>query len=96
MIVLIPGSKYQLENLNGEHDITLYFQEGMVGEKSSKNGTTNEELIAVLLDRLQHQNKECRSRETSLAITKIEEALMWLNKRTEDRISRGVLGSKKE
>jgi hypothetical protein len=31
-------------------------------------------------------------RENSIAITKLEEALMWLNKRTADRVKRGVEG----
>ena len=33
------------------------------------------------------------TRETACALTHIEEALMWLNKRVEDRIERGVLGT---
>lgn len=37
------------------------------------------------------QNKfSCR--ENAIVITKLEEALMWLNKRTEDRKQRGVEG----
>ena len=36
---------------------------------------------------------ELATRETSLAITKIEEALMWLNKRAEDRKLREVQGT---
>ena len=32
-------------------------------------------------------------RENAEALTHIEEALMWLNKRVEDRAQRGVLGT---
>lgn len=36
---------------------------------------------------------EMASRETSMAITKLDEALMWINKRAEDRKLRGVQGT---
>jgi len=42
---------------------------------------------------LEGLNKNVPSRETSLAITKLEEAMMWLNKRTENRIAREVEGT---
>lgn len=32
-------------------------------------------------------------RENSIVITKLEESLIWLNKRTNDRISRNVKGT---
>ena len=56
------------------------------------DGTTNEEVIEVLIDRLNYLNGKFPCRENSLAITKLEEALMWLNKRTADRLKRGVEG----
>ena len=34
--------------------------------------------------------------ENACALTHIEEALMWLNRRVEDRITRGVLGTEQE
>ena len=38
---------------------------------------------------------DCQSpcRETRIAITKLDEALMWLEKRTKDRTKRGVEGT---
>jgi hypothetical protein len=48
--------------------------------------------IAILIDRLNYLNKKFSCRENSLAITKLEEALMWLNKRTLDRVARNVEG----
>lgn len=56
------------------------------------DGTTNEEVLEVLIDRLQYLNGKFPCRENSIAITKLEEALMWLNKRTADRVKRGVEG----
>lgn len=57
-----------------------------------ENGTTLEEMIRVTIERLQNLNARFSCRENSLAITKLEEALMWLNKRTQDRIERCVQG----
>lgn len=59
------------------------------------NGTTNEDLLLVLIDRLQFLSAKFPCRENALAITKLEEALMWLNKRTADRMARGVEGQHK-
>lgn len=68
------------------------FQTGGIVE-AGINGCHNEDLIAIVIDRLQgFQSGEFACRENALAITKLEEALMWLNKRTNDRIKRGVEG----
>lgn len=56
------------------------------------DGTTNEEVLKMLIHRLGCQSTKFPSRETAIAITKIEEALMWLEKRTRDRSARGVEG----
>ena len=71
----------------------IKFQKGAVKE-SGINGCHNEDLIAIVIDRLkgfQSGNFPCR--ENAIAITKLEEALLWLNKRTNDRIARGVEGT---
>ncbi len=47
------------------------------------DGTTNEEVLAVLIDRLQLLNEKLPSKENAMVITKLEESLMWLKKRTE-------------
>lgn len=59
------------------------------------NGTTNEEVLAVLIDRMKHLNGLFPCRENSIVITKLEESLMWLEKRTADRVKRGVEGKPK-
>lgn len=56
------------------------------------NGTTNEEVLTMLIDRMQYLQEKFPCRENALVITKLEESLMWLNKRTEDRKKRGVEG----
>lgn len=101
MITLTPGYKYELENFENKEapGQTLQFIEKVPGgpgqdaPKTINDGTTNEELLAVLIDRLYFLKKKLPSRETSCAITKAEEALLWLNKRTADRKDRGVEGT---
>jgi hypothetical protein len=58
------------------------------------NGVMNEDLIAMIITRLEHFNQsDFRCRENSMAITKLEEALLWLRKRTIGRENRGVEGT---
>lgn len=69
------------------------FQDGPIKEFGI-NGCHNEDLIAIVIDRLQgFQEGDFSCRENAIAITKLEEAMMWLNKRTSKRIARGVEGT---
>jgi hypothetical protein len=71
----------------------IKFQSGPIKE-SGINGVQNEDLIAMCISRLEaFQNSEFKCRENAVAITKLEEALMWLRKRTTDREIRGVEGT---
>lgn len=73
----------------------VQFQEGPVNE-NGVNGVANEDLIGMVLCRLESfQNSEYKCRENAIAITKLEEALMWLRKRTNSRIKRNVVGTSK-
>lgn len=61
------------------------------------NGTTNEDVIRLLIDRITSLNemhdRKYACRENTLAITKLEEALHWLESRTAKRLARGVEGT---
>jgi hypothetical protein len=71
----------------------IHFQEGPIKE-CGVNGVCNEDLIAMVICRLEHfQKSEYSCRENALAITKLEEALMWLRKRTVGRENRSVEGT---
>lgn len=71
----------------------IEFQNGAIAE-AGVNGLTHEVLLAILIDRLQgFQNGPFKSRENAVALTKLEEAAMWLAKRTRDRMARGVEGT---
>ena len=71
----------------------IKFQEGPIKEYGI-NGCHNEDLIAIVIDRLQNfQESSFACRENAIAITKLEEALLWLNKRTQDRRNKGIEGT---
>lgn len=72
---------------------TVKFQKGPVQEYGV-NGCFQEDLIAICIDRLRSfQAGDFACRENALALTKLEEALHWLNHRTHDRQNRGVEGT---
>lgn len=66
--------------------------EGSSELRTVHNGTTNEEVLRVLIHRLQGLDAKFPCRENSIVITKLEESLMWLEKRTADRLAREVEG----
>ena len=71
------------------------FQNGPIQEVGL-NGAQQEHLLAIVADRLRSfQAGPFSSRYNSIALTKCEEALMWLQRRTVDRIRRGVEGYNK-
>lgn len=69
------------------------FQNGPIGE-AGVNGISNESLLAIVEDRLLgFQSGQYACRENAIALTKLQEAMMWLQKRTRDRVARGVEGT---
>ena len=97
MRAITPGHKYELSSFeNPKHTQLLQFIEKDVAMNTINDGTTNEEVLEMLIDRARVLQAKLPSRETALAITKMEEALMWFNKRTADRKARGVEGTGKQ
>ncbi len=73
----------------------IEFQNGPIAE-AGVNGLTHEVLLAILIDRLQgFQKGPFAGRDNAVALTKLEEAAMWLAKRTRERMARGVEGTHK-
>ena len=67
------------------------------GERLEPSGAFVETVIAAAKQRIEYYNESrFKCRENSMAITKLDEALHWLNHRTADRESRGVEGSHSE
>jgi len=72
----------------------LNFQNGGLKEVGA-NGITDQALIAIVLDRIRSFNDgQFRCRENSMVITKLEEAMLWMEKRSNDRARRGVEGER--
>lgn len=73
--------------------LPIIFQNGPIAEVGV-NGLTHEALLAILEDRLEHfQKGPYACRENALALTNIQQAQMWLQKRTRDRMARNVEGT---
>jgi hypothetical protein len=97
MEVLTPGHKYLLRNFEStENSQTIQFIEKEPTENGGletiNDGTTNEEVLEVLIDRMNYLQDKFPCRENAIVITNLEESLMWLNKRTQDREKRNVEG----
>lgn len=73
--------------------LIILFQNGPIGEVGV-NGITHEALLAILIDRMRDfQAGPYACRENAIALTKMEEAQMWLLQRTKNRMDRGVEGT---
>lgn len=96
-----PGGAYHeylISYLDDDSDMCnagyLKFQKGPRHLKGSQHGVTDQDLLEIVRDRLTcFTQGNMPSRETAIALTHVENALLWLNKRTEDRIERNVLGT---
>ena len=84
---------YQIDLQDGNKVVDIQFQNGARKEEGSIHGVIDSDLIEIVKHRLEaFQKGEFASRENAIVITKLEEALMWMNRRVEDRIERNVLG----
>ena len=87
-----PQSSIEAEQPRKEF-ARVSFQNGPIQENGI-NGCHQEDLLAIVLHRLQcFQQGDYACRENALAITKLEEAMHWLNHRTAGRQARGVEGT---
>lgn len=77
--------------------ISITWQNGPLavdGVRREPNGAFVEGVIEAALDRIKYyQASKFNCRENALAITKLEEALHWLDHRTRDREARSVEGT---
>ena len=93
-IVTKSGADLNKEIAPGNELSRVHFQEGPIKE-CGVNGVCNEDLLAMVICRLEHfQKSEFACRENAIAITKLEESLLWLRKRTMGRENRGVEGTR--
>lgn len=103
MKIIEQGHIYELANFEGdEHQKVTFIKKDIKGDSTNRDttnletvydGTTNGEVLTMMIDRMTYLQSKMPCRENALVITKLEEALMWLNKRTQDRIARNVEGT---
>ena len=97
---LVAGHTYELlnfENKNEKGQVLQFIhkepiEEGATELKTVSDGTTNEEVLEALINRMNFLDGKFPCRENSIVITHLETALLWLEKRTNDRIKRDVEG----
>jgi hypothetical protein len=96
--------QYQFQNSvgfnNGQAGYVDSYQKIQFVQKnldgSMTPGLQSEQLLLCLVDRHQKLNAKFASREGALAITKMQEAIQWLEARVKERMNRGVMGDLKK
>lgn len=102
MKTLTPGHKYELENFDnpGHAGQTIQFihkepskDQSVPGALTTiSDGTTNEEVLKMLIDRCQSLYDKFPSEETACSISHLKSALYAQQSRTYERQQRGVEG----
>lgn len=89
-----PGDDFT-SNIGDKEVLHIKFQTGGTAT-TERNGIFIEDLLITAYLKLNAYNKDLPSRENSLALTKIEEALQWLGTRKTSREVRGVYGTEQK
>ncbi len=101
MKILTPGHKYELANFEAKDQpgqIIQFIEKeqsptGPPGQLDTVNdGTTNEEVLKMLIDRMSSLYAKFPSEETGYSIQHLKEALFAQQSRTYERSQRGVEG----
>lgn len=96
--VSTPGHRYFLPNQEDGDGQFLQFlhkepiEEGSTTLKTISDGTTNEDVIEALIDRLSFLQSKFPCKHNACAITHLQEAKMRLEERTRERLKRKVEG----
>ena len=98
MQIKVEGHQYEMSNFENKENPGQVLQ--FIHKEPNENnelitisdGTTNEEVLEILINRMNFLNNKFSCRENSIVITHLETALLWLEKRTNDRIKRNVEG----
>ena len=86
---------HYIETINNKPVLDIQFQVGGTAT-TERNGVFIEDVLIAAYAKLSEYNKQLPSRENSLALMKIEEAIMWLANRKTERELRGVYGTEQE
>lgn len=94
-----PGGAYHRYSVSTQQEPStvvseIVFQKGPRKDPEAQQGVLDVDLLEIVRHRLScFQQGPFSTRENAIALTHIEEALLWMNKRVDDRIERGVLGT---
>jgi hypothetical protein len=84
----------EIEDGGHQEYALIQFQNGARKLPDSIHGILDTDLLEIVRHRLlAFQQGQFATKENEKALTHIEEALLWMNKRVEDRIERNVLGT---
>ncbi|MDE2106544.1 MAG: hypothetical protein KGL39_55530 [Patescibacteria group bacterium] len=100
MKVITAGHKYELENFEAKDQpgqVIQFIEKTAVAGEPGKlvtvnDGTTNEEVLKMLIDRCQSLYDKFPSEETACSISHLKSALYAQQSRTYERSQRGVEG----
>ncbi len=90
----VGSENYHIDVSDEANAITFYIQNGPIKE-NGVNGCQVDTVIEAAKVIIENLNKKFPCRENALAITKLDESLMWLRERTRNREKRGVEGTSK-
>lgn len=90
----ITDKKITFDHVRDEITFSMLTMPASQGGDMSKAQLVD--LIKVAKHMLEYLNAKFPCRENAMTITKLDEALMWQEKRTQDRITRGVEGHDKQ
>lgn len=97
MKIIRPGHRYELDGFEnrGSRQTLQFIEKKIVGDKlqTVQDGTTNEEVLAVLIDRIVFLNNIMSSVENTEALSHLYGALACLKSRTLKRTQAGVEGT---
>lgn len=94
----LPGCYVVTKHRSTEGFSQIIFQSGSRNNPESVTGVNEGDLLEIVRDRLRgyQNNEKSKNRENAYALKSVEEALLWLNHRTENRLERLRLESNKE
>jgi hypothetical protein len=95
MKVLTEGHFYELDSMDGSFPQRIQFIEKVLGVDGKSfvtlnDGTTNEEVLDVLIDRMEIMYAKLPNQETELALGNLRTASELLKIRTRKRVEQGV------
>lgn len=88
---VVEGKGIELTEATQEITFVRGSTDGYPAKKTP--GVLHETLVSLLIKDLQYKNGMVPARETATAITKLQEALFWMEERSRDRAARVVQGT---